>query len=61
MKIKYQVPRFTLKEADFMGVPVNIPSPTLKYIENHYGKDWYKPKKPGIDYKFDESPISIVK
>ena len=61
MKIKYQVPRFTLKEADFMGVPVYIPSPTREYIESHYGKDWYKPKKPGIDYHFYESPTSIVK
>lgn len=58
--ITYKVPKFDLKEVEFLGINVLVPNPTINYIENHYGKDWSVPKRPGIEYKFNTSPISIV-
>jgi len=59
-KIKYMVDAFNLKKVRFMGVDVNVPYPTQKYIENHYGNEWMIPKKFN-EYKYYNSPISIVK
>jgi hypothetical protein len=44
-----------------MGVEVGVPDPTLKYITEHYGEDWYIPKRPFIDYKYHTDPVSLVK
>lgn len=59
-KIKYKVPKFTLKEVKFMGLDILVPHPTKRYIKSHYGKDWFIPKKSGKNYKFHSSPVSIV-
>ena len=59
-KIKYQINNFQLKEINFMNLNVNVPYPTEKYLEEHYGKDWRIPKKPFKEYSFFKSPISIV-
>ena len=58
-KIKYMVDAFNLKSVKFMGQDVYVPYPTDKYLEQHYGKDWYIPKK-WQDYKYYKSPVSIV-
>ena len=61
--VKYQVPAFTLKKVKFMELDVNVPYPTLAYIESHYGKNWFIPNKPkwlGGTYSYKSSPESIV-
>lgn len=60
-KIKYRVPYFNLKKINFKGIDVCVPYPTEKYLINHYGNDWNIPKKPGVDYHYSTSPVSIVK
>ncbi len=60
-RIKYQVTNFGIKEVNFMGLSVNVPDPTIRYIEDHYGKDWMIPKKPFTEYVYSRSPVSIVK
>ena len=60
-KIKYSVSNFDLKKVKFMELNVYVPSPVRKYIVEHYGLDWYKPKRPGIQYKYYLSPVSISK
>ena len=60
-KIKYSVSSFNLKKVLFMGLNVYVPSPIRKYIVEHYGSDWFKPKRPGIQYKYYISPVSISK
>jgi phosphorylcholine metabolism protein LicD len=63
-KITYSVPSFGLKEVDFMGIKVNVPYPTIKYIRSHYGDNWYIPIKStgrGGEYDYRKSPVSIVK
>ena len=47
----------------FLGVNTFIPSPTEKYLIEHYGSDWKIPKKPGKggNYYYATSPRSIVK
>lgn len=63
-RIKYRVPAFKIGKANFMGLDVGVPTPTDKYLENHYGKDWHIPKKPknqGGSYFYSTSPNSIVK
>ena len=59
-KINYKVSAFKIKSVDFLGVTVFVPDPTIKYIEEHYGKDWMIPKKPFVDYIYYKSPVSIV-
>ena len=59
-KIKYRVSAFDIKNVKFMGLNVNVPYPTKKYLEDHYGKDWNVVKK-WKDYKYYKSPVSIVK
>ena len=63
-RIKYRVSNFNIKKTKFMGIDCWVPYPTLKYIEEHYGKnDWMIPKRPGKcgEYHFSYSPTSIVK
>lgn len=60
-KIKYQVPMFSIKKTEFVGLDVGVPDDTLTYIESHYGNDWNIPKKPGKGYFYATSPVSIVK
>jgi phosphorylcholine metabolism protein LicD len=63
-KIKYQVSNFVLKSVNFMDVIVNVPYPTVKYIREHYGQNWYIPiktKGQGGSYDYRSSPKSIVK
>lgn len=60
-KIKYRVSKFSLEEVDFLGININVPNPTYRYIIEHYGKDWSIPKKTGQDYWYASSPKSIVK
>ena len=60
-KVKYRVNNFKLAQVNFMGTDVYVPSPTLNYIEEHYGDDWMIPKKPFTEYSYSSSPVSIVK
>ena len=60
-KIKYRVSHFGLLKTKFQGIDVWVPNPTLKYIEEHYGKDWITPKHVGKDYFYATTPTSIVK
>lgn len=60
-KLQYRVSKFDIKDVDFMGVTVGVPNPTLKYIEEHYGDDWFIPKRPFTEYRYFSDPISIVK
>jgi len=60
-KLKYRIPYFTIKEVDFYGIKVNVPSDTLNYIESHYGLDWKTPKYIGHTYDYRRSPVSLVK
>lgn len=62
--IKYQVSDFILKPVNFMDTTINVPYPTVKYIREHYGSDWYISTKPNIlggSYDYRTSPTSIVK
>lgn len=63
-RVHYRVSNFDIKPVFFMGMVVNAPFPTLKYIEQHYGPDWMIPKKPGKGpgrgYVYHKSPTSIV-
>jgi hypothetical protein len=59
-KIKYRVSHFDLEKVNFSGTKVYVPSPTLRYVEEHYGKDWMVPKKPFSEYIYHSSPTSIV-
>lgn len=59
-KIKYRVNSFEIKKVNFLGINVYVPHPTIKYIENHYGKDWMIPKKPFTEYIYYKSPVSLV-
>ncbi|MCA9749323.1 MAG: LicD family protein [Romboutsia sp.] len=58
-KIKYRVGKFDIIPVKFMGLIVNVPHPTLRYILDHYGEDWLIPKKAGVDYYYATSPKSI--
>lgn len=60
-RLQYKVSKFSIRKVDFMGVEVGVPDPTLKYITEHYGEDWYIPKRPFIDYKYHTDPVSLVK
>ena len=60
-KVKYRVSAFDLRLVNFADTQVYVPNPTLKYIEEHYGKDWMIPKKPFTEYTYHSSPTSIVK
>ena len=60
-KLKYRIPYFTIKQVDFYGIKVNVPSDTLNYIESHYGLDWKTPKYIGHTYDYRRSPVSLVK
>jgi len=63
-KIKYEVSNFILKPVNFVGVVVNVPYPTIKYMREHYGEHWYIPLKPksyGGTYDYRSTPTSIVK
>jgi len=59
-RLHYRVSKFDIKEIDFMGVTVGVPNPTLKYIEDHYGNDWFIPKRPFTEYRYFSDPVSIV-
>lgn len=59
-KLKYRVSEFSLGLANFLGEEFLVPYPTQKYIEEHYGKDWRVPKRPGVDYSYHSSPMSLV-
>lgn len=62
-RIKYQVSNFILKSVKFMDVVVNVPFPTVKYIREHYGSQWFIPIKSrgfGGTYDFRTTPSSIV-
>jgi len=60
-KVKYRVSDFDIEKVKFAGTEVFVPSPTLKYIEEHYGEDWMIPKKPFTEYTYHSSPKSIVR
>lgn len=60
-KVTYSVTEFDVKRVNFNGVDVGVPDPTLRYIEEHYGDDWFKPKRPFLDYLYYDGPTSIVK
>lgn len=57
-KIKYRVDKFNIKKVKFYDIEVGVPDDTLKYIEQHYGKDWKIPKTSG--YNYITGPKSIV-
>jgi phosphorylcholine metabolism protein LicD len=62
-KITYQVTNFDLKKVKFMGINVHVPYPTVKYIREHYGNNWYIPNKPhflGGNYDYRLTPKSII-
>ena len=61
-KLQYCVSSFDTEEVDFLGLKVNIPSPSIQYLEEHYGKDWRIPKGSGVlgDYNYSSSPLSLV-
>lgn len=63
-QIKYQVSNFILKPIKFIDTIVNIPYPTIRYIREHYGNEWFIPIKSkgmGGSYDFRTTPKSIVK
>lgn len=60
-RLQYRVSKFDIKDVDFMGVTVGVPNPTLKYIEEHYGDDWFIPKRPFTEYRYFSDPVSIIK
>ena len=63
-KVIFEVPKFKLRKVNFMGLKVNVPSPTENYLENHYGPTWrqvIKSTREGGTYKYHTSPKSIVK
>ena len=62
-QIKYQVSNFKLKQVKFMGLKINVPNSTVKYIREHYGENWYVPIKTkayGGTYDYRYTPKSIV-
>lgn len=62
-QIKYQVSNFILKPIKFTDIIVNIPYPTIRYLREHYGTEWYIPIKSrsfGGSYDFRTTPKSIV-
>jgi len=59
-QIKYRVSDFNLKRVRFKGMYVNVPDPTLKYIQEHYGEKWMIPLTPADGYHYYSSPTSIV-
>ena len=58
-KIHYRVSRFGIKDVDFMGTTIGVPDLTLRYIQEHYGNDWFISKNRK-DYKYYLDPTSIV-
>jgi len=59
-QIKYRVSDFNLKKVLFKGMYVNVPDPTLQYIQEHYGENWMIPITQGDGYRYYSSPVSIV-
>ena len=62
-QVKYMVSNFDLQSVKFMDCEVNVPYPTVKYLREHYGKEWYIPVKSkgeGGTYDYRSSPMSIV-
>lgn len=63
-KISYCVPKFKVRQTNFMGTRVGVPDSTEDYLINHYGDNWkeeIKPKNMGGSYVYHSSPKSIIK
>lgn len=50
--IKYNYDKFELVESDFLGIKINMPKDTLKYITTKYGENWQTPQE-NWDWAFD--------
>jgi len=59
-RLKYRVSNFKLEKKMFKGIDVYVPTPTLRYIKEHYGNDWMIPKIPFKTYFYNKSPTSLV-
>lgn len=53
---RYIFPKFTLAWTEFLGLRVQIPDPSLPYIEANYGKKW---EVPVHDWDWKKSPANV--